>query len=471
MGTSRHSAAEALGQDVPMEQDRISEVASLAGLTLGGEVAVSGSDPVLSTPWPVGEVAAVGLAAAGAAAARLARRAGSDPGAVRADVADAAAATIGFAVMRVDGEPMARTNADNPWVDRYRCGDGRWIHLHGGFPPLVERLATLLELPADADRATIAAAVARWESGPLEDAIAAQRGCSAIIRTQDEWRRHPQGALVDSWPIVVESDTGVAAGARWSPSPIRPLAGLRVLDLTRVLAGPTCGRTLAAFGADVLHVRGPDVPNVPAFVVDTGHGKRQAHADLTDPDQLAELRGVALAADVVVQGYRPGVVARYGLDEASLRAGGFVGVFGSVSAFGHDGPWSDRAGWEQLAQSTSGLCLDPLGDDQPAMLPCAFTDYTTGFVMAAGIMDALDSALTDGIAKRVDGSLCQTAAWMLRVGRRGDSGTPTGFAPRLLRSETGFGVVEHLGPCVAVEGLDVGWTRPTTPLGDGPLGW
>jgi crotonobetainyl-CoA:carnitine CoA-transferase CaiB-like acyl-CoA transferase len=454
-----------------MEPARIARIADLGGWKLDGDVAITGADPALATPWPVGEVAAVALALAGASAAGLARRAGGDPGPVRTRVGDAAASTIGFAVMRVDGESMARTNAENPWVGRYRCADGRWIHLHGGFPPLVERLASLLDLPAEADEARIAAAVSTWESGPLEDAIAERRGCSAIIRSEDEWRQHLQGALVHTWSTVERRDAGVPAATRWSPSPTRPLEGLRVLDLTRVLAGPTCGRTLAAFGADVLHVRGPNVPFVPAFVVDTGHGKRQAYADFTDAEQLAALREVALGADVVVQGYRPGVVARYGLDEESLRADGFSGVFGSVSAFGHDGPWADRAGWEQLAQSTSGLCLDPLGDEKPAMLPCAFTDYTTGFVMAAGIMEALDASLDDDRAKRVDGSLCQTAAWMLRVGRRDDVGTPTGFAPTILRSETGFGVVDHLGPCVEVDGLDVGWTRPTTPLGEGRLSW
>ncbi len=454
-----------------MESARIARIADLGGWTFDGEVDVTGADPALATPWPVGEVAAVALVAAGTAAARLARRAGGDPASVRTDVGDAAAATIGFAVMRVDGESMARTNAENPWVGRYRCADGRWIHLHGGFPSLVDRLASLLDLPVDADEATIAATVMGWESSSLEDAIAERRGCSAIIRTEDEWRRHPQGALIHTWEVVEQRDVGVPALARWTPSPTRPLHGLRVLDLTRVLAGPTCGRTLAAFGADVLHVRGSKVPVVPAFVVDTGHGKRQAYADFTDPDSLAALRRVALDADVVVQGYRPGVVARYGLDEDSLRSDGFSGVYGSVSAFGYDGPWADRAGWEQLAQSTSGLCLDPLGDEKPAMLPCAFTDYTTGFAMAAGIMDALDSSIADGGARRVDGSLCQTAAWILRVGRRDEVGAPSGFAPELLRSETGFGVVEHLGPCVEVEGIDVGWTRPTTPLGEGTLGW
>jgi crotonobetainyl-CoA:carnitine CoA-transferase CaiB-like acyl-CoA transferase len=454
-----------------MEPARVTRIADLGGLEFDAEVHVAGADPVLATPWPVGDVAAVALASAGAAAARLARRGGGNPGPVRTDVGDAAAATIGFAVMRVDGASMARTNADNPWVERYRCADGRWIHLHGGFLPLAERLASLFGLPADTPAATIASAVAGWESGPLEDAIAERRGCSAIIRSEDEWRQHPQGEAVHRLPTVVHRDGGVPASTRWSPSATRPLDGLRVLDLTRVLAGPTCGRTLAAFGADVLHVRGPNVPFVPAFVVDTGHGKRQAYADFTDQDSLAVLRRVALDADVVVQGYRPGVVARYGLDEESLRTDGFGGAYGSVSAFGHEGPWSDRAGWEQLAQSASGLCLDPLGEAKPVMLPCAFTDYTTGFAIAAAIMDALGDSIDDGRARRVDGSLCQTAAWMLRVGRLDEVGAPAGFVPTLLRSETGFGVVEHLDPCVVVEGLDVGWTRPTTPLGSGTLSW
>jgi hypothetical protein len=308
-------------------------------------------------------------------------------------------------------------------------------------------------------------------SSELEDAIAARRGCATVIRTAQEWRDHPQGRLVEQWSVAVPSSDGSPAGTRWRPSPARPLDGLRVLDLTRVLAGPTCGRTLAAFGADVLHVRGPDVPFVPAFVIDTGHGKRQAHADFGDPGQLAKLRTIARHADVVVQGYRPGVVARYGLDEESLRSDGFTGVFGSVSAFGHDGPWSDRAGWEQLAQSTSGLCLHPLGDDRPTMLPCAATDYTTGFALAAGIMDALHDALTDGRARRVDASLCQTAHWILAAGRLDTERSPSGVVPTLQRSVGGFGVIDHLGPCVAVEGLDVGWTRPTTPLGDGLLSW
>ena len=454
-----------------MDSARADEVATHGGWSCAEPVEIAGDDPVLPTPWPVGDVAAVALSQVGAAAAHLSRLAGGDPGPTRVEVAAAASATISFALLTVDGQSMMRTNTDNPWVGRYRCSDQRWIHLHGGFPALAARLAALLGIPADSGETVIAAAVARWQSSDLEETIADRRGCAAIIRTTDEWCTHPQGSQVDSWPTVVARPSSVPFTSHWLPSAHRPLEGLRVLDLTRVLAGPTCGRTLAAFGADVLHVRGPDVPFVPAFVVDTGHGKRQAHCDFGDPDQLARLRRVAGDADVIVQGYRPGVVARVGLDEASLRLDGFGGLYGSVSAYGHDGPWSDRAGWEQLAQSTSGLCLDPLGDDKPAMLPCAATDYTTGLALAAGLMHALGGAVVDGCARRVDASLCQTAAWIVRTGQLAGDKTATGFTPDLLRTDSGFGVVEHLGPCVNVDGLDIGWKRPTAPLGAGTLSW
>ena len=460
-----------------MRPDRVGAIGDAAGPPFdevaAASVDVEGDDPVLPTRWPVGDVAAIALAGAGVIGSRLAQRGGGRPGTVRVRVADAAAATLGFALMRVDGAPMQRTNAGNPWVGRYRCSDGRWIHLHGGFPPLAQRLAAVLGVDTAADETAIAAATGSWGSTGLEDAVAERDGCAAIIRTEQEWRHHPQGTLVHRLPVVVQhvrQAVGGTVGWRWTPSPSRPLEGLRVLDLTRVLAGPTCGRTLAAFGAEVLHVRGPDVPFVPAFVIDTGHGKRQAFADLTDPTERDRVREVALTADVVVQGWRPGVVGRFGLDEDALRGDGFAGVYGSVCAYGHVGPWAARAGWEQLAQSASGLCTDPTGDEKPGMLPCAATDYTTGFVLATGIMDALGASLVDGRARSVEASLCQTAAWILRVGRLG-LGAPAGVRPDLLTSRTGFGTVEHLGPCLEVEGVDVGWTRPTTPLGAGALTW
>lgn len=176
-----------------MEPDRLGRLVALGGWEHEHSIEIAGSDPVLPTPWPVGEVAATALGLAGDAAARLARRAGANPGPTRVTVADAAAATIGFALVRVDGAPMTRTNTDNPWVGRYRCADDRWVHLHGGFASLADRLADVLDLPSSANGSAIAEATFSWRSEELEDAVADARGCAVLIRSESEWRRHPQG--------------------------------------------------------------------------------------------------------------------------------------------------------------------------------------------------------------------------------------------------------------------------------------
>jgi len=454
-----------------MDADRVSHITTAGGWDHLEDLVIDGSDPVLASRWPIGEVAAVALGRVGAEASNLCRSVGIRSGTARVRVHDAAASLVGFALQRVDGKATERTNVENPFVGRYRCADGRWIFIHGGFPNLVDHLANVLNLPTTATVADIERVVRRWQSKNLEDLIANEGGCSAIIKTAAEWRAHPHGEAVHALPLVVETTGDRAPGRGWSPTGERPLGGLRVLDLTRVLAGPTCGRTLAALGADVLHVRGPSVPFVPAFVIDTGHGKRQAHCDFSDPEALGELRRVAVSADVVVQGYRPGVVEKYGLDEQSLRVEGFAGVYGSVSAYGPTGPWADRAGWEQLAQSTSGLCGDPLGDRKPEMLPAAVTDYTTGFVAAGAVVRAVADQLRDGLQRRVETSLCQTAAWFVRVGDDVDVSDAQVVSPTLVRTETEFGTLDHLGPCFSIDGLDIGWQWPTAPLGSGSLTW
>jgi len=442
---------------------------------LGGldGVVLTGADPALPTPWPIGTAAAVALAHVGRAAARMSVLGGGQPGAVRVDVTAAATSLISFAVQRLDGQPTLRTNDGNPLVDRYRCADGRWIHLHGGFPGLADRLRAELGLGAAPTAEEVAAACAGRGSSELEDAVAVRGGAAAIVRSAPEWAAHPHGSVVRALPPTRTRTTGSTTPDRggWAPDPVRPLAGLRVLDLTRVLAGPTCGRTLAALGADVLHVRAAHLPNVPAFVIDTGHGKRQAGCDLRDPDQAAALRAVARRAHVVVQGYRPGVMARFGLDADGLRTDGWSGTFASISCYGPDGPWAGRAGWEQLAQSASGLA-ELVGDGPPRLLPAAATDYTTGYLAGAAVVDAVADALGDGRGRDVEASLCQTAGWLLDAGPVCDPTAATGIgAPTLAAVDTAWGRLEHLPPAVAVDGLHVGWDRPPAPVGAGPLRW
>ena len=190
-----------------------------------------------------------------------------------------------------------------------------------------------------------------------------------------------------------------------------------MLDLTRVLAGPTTGRTLASHGADVLLVNAPQLPNVLPFVVDTSHGKRSTLLDLGVAEDAARLRALARDADVFVNGYRSGALERHGFgpeDLAALRPGI---VYVSVNCYGNQGPWAARPGWEQLAQTVTGIAV---GDDpmaRPALIPAAACDYTTGYLTALGVMGALHRRATEGGSWHVQTSLVQTAMWLNRLGR------------------------------------------------------
>ena len=418
------------------------------------------------------EVAAVALAEVGDAARELSVQAGGDPGLVETSVQKGAQSIISFALTKVYGEAIPRTNQSNPFVRHYRCADGRWVFLHGGFPTLAARLAEVLGVSTGASFDEVGAAVATWNGQDLEDAIAARHGCGAMIRTEAEWLAHPHGAAVAELdPVDVRPVAQPIEG--WEPSQRRPLTGLRVLDLTRVLAGPTCGRTLAALGADVLQVTGPNTPHVPSFVVDTGQGKRRAFGDWNVPNDLTATQQLAVSAHVVVQGYRPGIVERFGLDADTLRSRGFRGIYANVSAYGPKGPFADRAGWEQLAQSISGIAaLEGSGDDgatgKPAQLPAAATDYTTGYLLAG----AITRQLGRGLAADLDASLCQTAALLLRAGPRHDSAAATGIGtPETETVVSGFGRVERLTPNVTVEGLDLTWRSGPMGLGTSLLTW
>lgn len=453
-----------------MTPDNIQHLADLAGAELdtsSGNIRITGNDPTLPAKTPMAEVAAVALAEIGDAARELSIQAGGDPGLVETSVERGAQSIISFALTKVDGEAIPRTNQSNPFVRHYPCADGRWVYLHGGFPTLAARLADVLGVSVDATFDEVGAAVATWNGLELEDAIADVRGCGGMIRSQQEWLDHPHGAAVAELDVVeVESFAEPIAG--WEPSQRRPLTGLRVLDLTRVLAGPTCGRTLAALGADVLQITGPNTPNVPSFIVDTGQGKRRAFGDFNVANDLAAMQQLAVSAHVVVQGYRPGVVARYGLDAETLRANGFRGIYANVSAYGPKGPFADRAGWEQLAQSVSGLSALEGSVDKPAQLPAAACDYTTGYLLAG----AITRQLARGMTAEIDASLCQTAGLLLAAGPRRNPADATGIGtPQTESVVSGFGRVERLTPNVAVEGLDLTWRSGPMGLGTSLLTW
>ncbi len=456
-----------------MEQARLDDILNAGGIVLppSASIEVDGGDPVLPARFPIAEAAAVALAACGAAAADLWTLRTGVRQTARVDIRAAAASLLGFAFIRVAGEPRARINESNPTVALYECGDGRWIHLHGGFPHL--RQGTLDVLRCDNTAESIAAGARSWNAGALEDALAARGLCGAMVRTAEEWGSHPQGRALADLPAVEVIKIGEA-----DPEPLtsdqRPLSGVRVLDLTRVLAGPACGRALAEHGAGVLHVTSPNLPTIEAFDIETGHGKRSAYLDLDAADGPDRLRGLLAGADVFVDGYRHGALARrgFGIDDVVAMRPGMVHV--AINCYGHVGPWRERPGWEQLAQTVTGIAAAQGAPDRPQLVPAAACDYTTGYLAAYGTMIALARRAQEGGSWLVRASLCQTAMWIERLGATCDPAAATGVGDAtdlLMQTDTPFGDVTHLRPATQLPATPPRWDLPTVPLGTHAPSW
>lgn len=457
------------------------ELAAAVGLPpaegASGRIDVTGADPVLPTRFRVGEAAGAAIAAAGIAADALWQLRGRRPQRLALDVRAAAASLLSFVLQRVPGlAPVRETPAT---VGLYAAKDGAWVHLHGGFPHLHE--ATLALLGCSGDAASIAATVARWDAQALEDALAERGLCGARLRSAAEWAVHPQGRALAAVPVVELTRIGDAdpvplPGPRAGAPGARPLSGVRVLDLTRVLAGPTCARTLAEHGAEVLHVRSPRLPSIEPFVVDTNVGKRSCHLDLDRPDGAATLRTLVRGADVFSQSYRAGSLARRGFDPRELAALRPGIVLASLDCYGHTGPWAPRPGWEQLAQTVTGMAHEHGGVERASIVPAAVTDYTTGHLAALGVAAALARRAREGGSWHVRVSLARTATWMQSLPRTPEGAAPSGLDPGVLAAhriemESAWGRIERLGPVLRMSETPPRWDLPPAPLGSHAAAW
>ncbi|MFC4858584.1 CoA transferase [Actinophytocola glycyrrhizae] len=324
-----------------------------------------------------------------------------------------------------------------PLSGDHRAVDG-WVRLHANYP----HHAAAIHRALGPDPAS---AVARLPAIAVEDAVLAAGGAAAALRTRSDWLA-AQGASVREEPLVALEKLGSApASPRTGDS---PLAGVRVLDLTHVIAGPVCGRVLAAHGADVLHVTPPDWPVLLDLVRDTDFGKRQCVTDLDG------VRALAAEADVFVQSYRPGALGLRAADLAARRPG-IVVV--SLSAYGHTGPWRDRRGFDSLVQMSTGIAAG----DPPRPLPAQALDHGTGWLAAYGAM----TALSRGGSWHVHVSLARTAEWLHDLGD-GDPVPEVDPAPWLTETDSDFGRLRHL----RVPGATVEPAGPRHP-GSDPAAW
>jgi hypothetical protein len=455
-----------------MHREAIARAAQLAGLALdeATELAISGEDPIFQTPFHLGEGAAVALGLVGQAANRLWILRGGRPQSLAVDVRHAAASLVSWALVSVEGrrvEPLV----PNPLTAIHPCKGGRWIHLHSSFdhgPRVLEELG----LPPDADAATIAGATAQRDAFELEGALARGRLCGAVVRTAEEWAASPQRSWLAGRPVVEVLRVGDAP-AEPLPAGPRPLSGVRVLDLTRVLAGPTCARTLAEHGADALHVASPSLPTFERFEMDTGHGKRQAHLDLRNPAQAETLRALARTCDVFSQGFRLGALARRGFGPEQLAALRPGIVYVSENCYGNGGPWGERPGWEQLAQTVTGVAAVQ-GGDVPRLTGAAQNDYTTGYFAALGAMEALRRRASEGGSWHVRVSLTQTSMWYFQLGHDLDRGRarPLGDAKAFLTERaTPYGPMRFVAPPLRMSETTPHWELPSAPLGSHEPHW
>jgi crotonobetainyl-CoA:carnitine CoA-transferase CaiB-like acyl-CoA transferase len=449
-----------------------SDALSAAGYTTDVVPGFRDDDPVLRTPYRVGTAGAVALAALGCAVADLHVLRGGAPQSVSISLRAAAAALRSARYLRIDGKAPP---VWDPLSGFYRVRDG-WISIHCNFPN--HRDAALHALDAPADREALQTKAAARDGEALEDAIHAAGGCAGFVRSEAQWAAHPQARAVATQPVLRITRLG-AAPREALPAHPRPLGGVRVLDLTRVLAGPTCARSLAEHGADVLKISAEHLPDSGAVELDTGMGKLSARLDLRGGEQRTILENLAREADVFSQSYRPGALAGRGFSPEALAALRPGIVYVSLSAWGTSGPWASRRGFDSIVQAVSGMAEASGEAGKPALMPVSAIDYVSGYLMAFGTVVALHRRAREGGSWLVQVALARVGRWIVDRGMLPEQEWRT--APLELSAEelsallgerdSPAGRIRFLKPVLELLATPPYWSRPPVPLGTHPPAW
>ncbi len=431
----------------------------------------------LPSSFAIGAAAQASIAAAALAAAEIWHRRTGRRQAVGVDARDAALECTAF--FTLDGRVP---DLWDKFSGLYPCGgDGEpgWVRIHANFAHHREGALRLLGFASaeGVERVDVERALRGWSAQRFEDAAAEAGLVVAAGRTFAEWDAHPQGKAVAALPLMSIEKIGDAPPIGWpalSPGGL-PLEGIRLLDLTRILAGPVAGRTLAAYGADVMLVNSPNLPNIEA-IADTSRGKLSAHVDLLTETGRAQLRKLIAGAQICMQGYRPGGLEALGFGPdavARMRPGA---VYVTLSAYGPNGPWAGRRGFNSLVQTATGFNLaeaDAFGLGTPKALPVQILDFASGFLMTFGAAAAMLRQNTEGGSWHVRVSLAQTARWLRSLGRAApDPSEPRPDLEALSRTyPSGFGRLQAMPHAAHFAQTPARWTRPSMPPGSHPPIW
>ncbi len=436
-------------------------------------LSITGAEPVLPARFKIATAAAAAIAATGLAASELFNLRNNTSQDISVDLHDAALAMRSHAYMQVVGEEPPKLWS--PLSGFYQTKDKRYVQLHCNFPHHAAGVVNVLQ--CENTQESVAAAIKTWQGQQLEDTLAKAGMCASLIRTPEEWAHHPQAQAIASLPlmeIIKVSDSKPEALTEAD----RPLTGIRALDLTRVIAGPITGRTLAEHGAEVLRIGSPNLPSIPGLVIDTGFGKRSAFLDLQQDADRNKLKKLVQQTDIFSQGYRPDSLAQRGfsMEELIQLRPGIICV--NLSAYSHVGPWANRRGFDSLVQSATGIAYEHAGGYPPQHLPAQVLDYVSGYLGAFGTMVALQRRAEEGGSYLVRISLAQTAHWLNALGRLNGDDVMQRRIPefndvkdKLLCDKTPFGDVYHLKPVIQLSKTLAHWSHVAVPLGSDSAEW
>lgn len=366
----------------------------------------------------------------------------------------------------------------------HETSDG-YVRIHDGFPNHRDGALALLGLNRESTKREVDAAVKQWRAIDLESEAIKHKVVIAAIRTFEAWDILPQAHVLPNLPIQLRQSkfNSSCQPTRLVPGRTKCLSGLRVLELSRVLAAPIAGRTLAAHGADVLWVTSPKLPDLPHLDPDTSRGKRTIQLDLRISQDKAKFLELVKEADVFIQGFRPGSLAALGLSVENLHALNETLIIANLSAYGTEGPWGDHRGFDSIVQTCSGMNVseaEHFGDGSPARsTPCQALDHASGYFLAAGIMAALHKRETVGGGYIVDVSLAGVMRYLRSLGQyEGESGfksedldkneSVTDFVETKM---SGFGELKAVKHSAQIEGMSVGWNIMPKPLGSDEAVW
>lgn len=444
------------------------DAAALSSVTLTGE------EPLLPSSFRVAAAAQASIAASGLAAAHIWRLRTGEQQQVAVDMRHAVVECRSERYLRVDGKPPPPTW--DPTAGIYKTRDRRFVRLHTNFPH--HRAAVCRVLNCAEQREAIQAALMQWDGEAFETAAYAGGAVVSLMRSYEQWSALPHAEALAGLPPFSIEKIGEAPPRPW-PRGDRPLAGLRVLDLSRVIAGPVAGRTLAVHGADVMLISGPGLPAIPWLTIDTGRGKLASFVGLKSDEGRKTLHDLVAQADIFAQGYRPRAIAALGFspEDVARISPGIISV--SLSAYGHAGPWAERRGFDSLVQTATGFNHaegQAAGLDGPKELPAQMLDHASGYLMAFGAMMARARQSREGGSWLVRVSLAQTGRWLWSLGRIRDglkTADLTGddIQPFIEQLPSGFGPLSSVSHAAKLSKTPAFWARPAMPLGSHPPQW